>query len=76
MTRTKTEHPDLMPTIRLRTLRGRLLGLLSLSRLNAAHGYVREDLLIASPTWPRLRRLTVYRRLGGPPPRPDLPRAA
>jgi hypothetical protein len=65
-----------MPTIRLRTFRGRLLGLLSLSWLNVTGGYVRETLLIASPTSPRLRRLTVYRQLGGPPPRPDLPRAA
>jgi hypothetical protein len=65
-----------MPTIRLRTFRGRLLGLLSLSRIDPAGGYCRETVLIASPTSPRLRRLTVYRRLGGPPPRPDLPRAA
>ena len=69
-------RPDLMPTISLRSVRGRMLGLLSLSRINPTDGYVREDLLIASPTSPRLRRLTVFRRLGGPPPRPDLPRAA
>ena len=53
-----------MVTIRLRTLRGRLLGLLSLSWINPTGGYCRETLLIASPTSPRLRRLTVYRRGG------------
>jgi hypothetical protein len=65
-----------MPTIRVRTFRGRLLGLLSLSRINPTDGYIRETFLIASPTSPRLRRLTVYRQLGGPPPRPNFPRAA
>jgi hypothetical protein len=65
-----------MPTFRLRSFRGRLLCLLSFPRLHATDGYVREILVIASPTPPRLRRLTVYRRLAGPPPRPRIPRAA
>jgi hypothetical protein len=65
-----------MPTLRLRSVGGRLVCLLSLPRLHAAEGFVRELLVIASPTPPRLRCLTVYRRLAGPPPRPRLPRAA
>jgi hypothetical protein len=65
-----------MPTLRVRSFRGRLICLLSLARLHVEDGYVREILVIASPTPPRLRRLHVYRRLAGQPPRPTLPRAA
>ena len=73
----RTTFPsDPMPTFRLRSLRGQLLFLLSLPRLHVADGYVREILVIASPTTPRLRLLTVYRRLAGPPPRPRIPRVA
>ena len=64
-----------MPTLKVRSVRGRLVWLLSLPRPYAAEGFVRELLVIASPTPPRLRRLTVYRRLAGPP-RPRVPRAA
>jgi hypothetical protein len=63
-----------MPTLRIVSLGGRCVCLLSLPRLHARAGFVRELLVIASPTSPRLRRLTVYRRLAGPP-RPRLPRA-
>ena len=63
-----------MPTLKVRSVRGRLVWLLSLPRLHAAEGFVRELLVIASPTPPRLRRLTVYRRLAGPP-GPRVPRA-
>ena len=65
-----------MPSFRLRSFRGRLIGVLSLARLHVGDGYVREILVIASPTPPRLRRLNVYRRLAGQPPRPTLPRVA
>jgi hypothetical protein len=64
-----------MPTLRIRAIGGRWVCLVSLPRLHAAEGFVRELLVIASPTPPRLRHLTVYRRLAGPPPRPRLPRA-
>jgi hypothetical protein len=65
-----------MPSIKVRSFRGRLICLLSLARLHIADGYVREILVIASPTSPRLRHLSVYRRLAGQPPRPTLPRVA
>ena len=76
MRATTTCPSEPMPTLSVRSVNGRLVCLLSLPRLHAAEGFVRELLVIASPTPPRLRRLTIYRRLAGPPPRPRLPRAA
>lgn len=62
-------------TVRLRPGRGELLCRLALPPARCLPaGLARELVVVASPTAPRLRRLTVYRRAGDAP--VDPPRAA
>ena len=51
-------------SLRLRRIPGRLLCSLPLPRADCAcQPFLRELVVVASPTRPHLRRLTVYRRL-------------
>lgn len=62
------------PSLRLRPTRGRLVCRISLPVRRFARGAChRELVLVASPLAPRLRRLTVYRRLADPLRGPDEP---
>ena len=62
-------------TVRLRPGRGELLCRLALPPARCLpDGLARELVVVASPTVPCLRRLTVYRRVTGAPEEP--PRAA
>lgn len=62
---------NLVPSLRLRAIGGRLVCLLSLPSGNAPHrGFSRQLALVASPRPPHLRRLTVYRRDAEPALRP------
>ncbi len=58
---------------RLRPVRNRLLCLIRLPWRDANGISTRELALVASPTSPYLRRLTVYRRRATPPSYPDTP---
>lgn len=66
---------DPHPRLRFRARHGRLLILVALSRQGAGWGRGRQLALVASPTPPFLRRLTVY-RTARPLNWPDLPRPA
>ncbi len=64
---------NLAGALRLRPIRNRLLCLVRLPWCDASSTCTREFALVASPTSPYLRRLTVYRRSGAPPSYPDTP---
>ena len=58
-------------SVRLRTVRRRLLCLIGLPEQSTDGAFTRQLVLVASPTAPHLRRLTVHRRLGAPSLLPD-----
>ena len=65
-----------LPAVRLWSAGGRVFCRITVPWRDAGGGLTREWALIASPTAPHLRRLTVYRRSPGPPAFPDEPPAA
>ena len=58
-------------SVRLRTVRRRLLCLVGLPERSSDGPFTRQLVLVASPTAPHLRRLTVHRRLVDPSPCPE-----
>lgn len=64
---------SLLPSVRLRPCRGRLLLLLRPPALSSAAHTQAEQALVFSPRAPFLRRLSVYGRPPAPPARPDRP---
>ena len=71
-----TSPSSWLPWLRLRSGRGRLICLVALPARTGTTGRVAAELaLIASPTAPRLRRLTVLHRLDAVDPE-GAPRAA
>lgn len=58
-------------SVRLRTVRRRLLCLIGFPEQGIDGAFTRQLVLVASPTAPHLRRLTVLRRLGAPSVLPD-----
>ncbi len=67
---------NLAGAFRLRSVRHRLLCLIRLPWRDVSGTHTRELALVASPTAPYLRRLTIYRRREAPPSCPDTPQAA
>ena len=61
---------------RLRPVHNRLLCLIRLPWRDVSATHIREFALVASPTAPYLRRLTIYRRREAPPSHPDTPLVA